>query len=183
MKWLVLSIGLLVAAGCTSSAGPRFEFAPDMVDSVPYDTYAPNPVTRDGKTLLAPAPNTIARGAKPFRYGAGAGEAERAGRELTNPVPAAPENLARGEKVFQTFCFPCHGARGLGDGPIIPLFSKPPSLAAENARSLPDGHIFHIISRGQKLMPSLAVQVEPEDRWKVIHFVRSLQTAETGGTR
>jgi hypothetical protein len=64
---------------------------------------------------------------------------------------------------------------------MIPQFSKPPSLVAEHARMLPDGHIFHIITRGQKLMPSLAVQVELEDRWKVIHFVRSLQTADTGG--
>ena len=181
MRLLVSMAGLLLAAGCSISAGPRVEFFPDMVDSVPYDTYAPNPVTRDGKTLLAPAPGTIARGAKPFHFGNSVSEAERAGRELINPVPAEPEALARGEKVFLTFCSPCHGPRGLGDGPVIPLFSKPPSLLAERALSLPDGHIFHIITRGQKLMPSLAVQVDPEDRWKAILFIRSIQ--ETGGAR
>ncbi len=183
MRFLALMIGLLAATGCSVSAGARFEFAPDMVDSVPYDTYAPNPVTPDGKTLLAPAPGTIARGATPFHYGNSASEAERAGRELVNPVPAGPETLARGEKIFITFCSPCHGQKGLGDGTIVPSFSQPPSLMAERARSIPDGHIYHIISRGQKLMPSLAVQVEPEDRWKAIHFVRSLQAADTGGAR
>ncbi len=175
MRLLLAMIGLLALAGCAVSAGPRLEFFPDMVDSVPYDTYAPNPITRDGKTLLAPAPGTIAVGATPFHYGPGFSEAERAGRELINPVAAEPEALARGEKVFMTFCSPCHGAQGGGNGPVIPLFSAPPSLRADHARSLPDGHIFHIISRGQKLMPSLAVQVQPEDRWKAILFVRSLQ--------
>ena len=181
MKLLVAMIGLLAAAGCSVSAGPRLEYFPDMVDSVPYDAYAPNPVTRDGKTLMAPAPGTIARGAKPFHYGNSASEAERAGRELINPVAAGAQALARGEQVFTTFCSPCHGPRGLGDGPVIPLFSKPPSLQAQNARSLPDGHIYHIITRGQKLMPSLAVQVEPEDRWKAILYVRSFQ--QGGGAR
>jgi mono/diheme cytochrome c family protein len=91
------------------------------------------------------------------------------------------DTLARDEKVFMTFCSPCHGARGLGDGPIVPVFTQPPSLVAEHARSLPDGHIFYIITRGQKLMPSLAVQVQPEDRWNAIRFVRVLQDGETGG--
>ncbi len=184
MRLVMALIGLLTAAACTSgSAVPRFEFAPDMVDSVPYDSFAANPVTRDGKTLMAPARGTIARDATPFRYGDGPTEMERAGKELTNPVPPSPEAMARGAKVFKTFCSPCHGERALGDGLIIPLFTKPPSLVAEHARSLPDGSLFHIISRGQKLMPSMAVQVEQEDRWKAIHFIRSLQAAETGGVR
>ena len=190
---LLFAVSMVVAAlvaAFSSSAGPRREYPPEyfatdnnMVDSVPYDAFAPNPVTRDGKTMIAPPKGSIARGAKPFRYGTSVTEAERAGRELTNPVPPSPEALSRGEHEFQVYCSPCHGPRGLADGLIIPLFSKPPLLAAEHARSLPDGQIFHIISRGQKLMPSLAVQVQPEDRWKIIHFIRSLQNAGTGGAQ
>ena len=165
---------VLLGAACTSSK-PRFEYAPDMVDSLAYESFSASPVTRDGKTMMAPAPGTIARGAKPFHYDPGPGEAERAGRELVNPVPRTEEALARGGKVFHIYCTPCHGTQGLGDGPMVPPFSKPPSLVAEQERLRPDGHIFHIISRGQNRMPSYAVQVTPEDRWKVIHFIRSLQ--------
>ena len=174
MKIAASAIVLLFVAAC-SSTKPRFEYAPDMVDSLAYESFSATPVTKDGKTMMAPAPGTIARGAKPFSYGLGPGEAVRAGRELVNPVEKTEEVLARGQKVFGVFCAPCHGPRGLGDGPVIPLFSKPPSLLAEKARSLPDGQIFHIISRGQNQMGSYAAQITPEDRWKVTHFVRSLQ--------
>ena len=41
-----------------------------------------------------------------------------------------------------------------------------------------DGHIFHVITKGQGVMPSYAQQIQPEDRWAVIHYVRALQRAE-----
>ena len=167
-----------VAATISCSNDPtqtRREFVPEMIDSVPYDSFAPNPVTRDGKTQIKPAEGTIARGVTPFHYGPTADEAERAGRELHNPFTATPEVLARGEVVFRTFCTPCHGKMGLGDGPIIPKFPTPPSLVASHARSLADGRIFHIIARGQGVMPAHGVQVFDDDRWKVIVFLRGLQ--------
>ena len=174
MRVAASAIVLFLVAAC-SSTKPRYEYAPNMVDSLAYESFSANPVTRDGKTMMAPAPGTIPRGTKPFRYDASPGDATRAGRELVNPVERTEEALARGEKMFQIYCTPCHGARGLGDGPMIPAFSKPPSFLDERARSLPDGQLFHIITRGQNKMGSYAAQITPEDRWKVIHFVRSLQ--------
>lgn len=171
-----LFFSALLLTGCGSDPTQRnWEFVPEMVDSVPYDSYAENPVTRDGKTLQAPPPGTIARGVTPFHFGPGNAEAERAGRDLTNPLPKDAANLARGDKVFHSICTPCHGSGGQGDGPIIPRFPSPPSLTATHARQLPDGRIFHIISRGQGLMPSHAAQVAPLDRWRVVQFIRSLQ--------
>ena len=167
---------LLLSAACAGDPRQRaFEYAPDMADSVPYDTFAPNPNTPDGKTLLAPPQGTVARGHLPLHFAAGKEEAERAGRELKSPLQPTPENLKRGEAVFQSRCFPCHGRTGQGDGPVIPAFPMPPPLTAEHARGLPDGQIFHIVSFGQGLMPSHAAQVRPEDRWKVLFYLRALQ--------
>lgn len=167
-----------LAASCDRDpAQPGWESMADMAHSVAYDSFAPNPVTRDGKTLLAPPAGAIARGRMPFRYGAGPDEAARAGRELGSPVPPGPEASARGEKLFRSFCFPCHGAAGQGDGPIIPLFPTPPSLTADHARRMPDGQIFHVMSRGQGVMPSHATQIDPLDRWMLVHHVRNLQRA------
>ncbi|MEK6608675.1 MAG: cytochrome c [Myxococcota bacterium] len=172
----VVLLGLL--GGCGGDVTrPGYEVMPEMMRSVPYDAFAPNPVTRDGKTLMAPAAGSIARGAAPFHYGPGPTEAARAGREVTSPIPPSAATLARGERVFQVFCSPCHGRGGDGDGPIVPRFPAPPSLKAAHARSLADGQMFHVVTRGQGLMPSLASQVRPEDRWKAIQHVRSLQTA------
>ncbi|MFO0758310.1 MAG: cytochrome c [Byssovorax sp.] len=172
----------LLAAGCGGSdpTETNLEFLPEMVDSIPYDSFAPNPVTRDKKTLIAPVKGTVPRGYTPFHYGDGPEEAIRAGRELQNPFPATAENTARGEKVFRSFCVPCHGKGGEGDGPVIPRFPAPPSLVAKNALSLPDGQIFHIITRGQGIMPSHGSQVSPDDRWKAVLHIRALQKPARG---
>jgi mono/diheme cytochrome c family protein len=157
-------------------ASPGWEFMPDMARSVPYDSYAPNPVTRDGKTLQPPVPGTIAwDGPLPFHYAATPEEALRAGRELSSPVPPSPAALARGQAVFQTFCAVCHGLKGAGDGPLIPKFPNPPSYTSARLLTMPDGQIFHVITHGSGMMPGYAGQIAPEDRWKVVAWVRTLQ--------
>ncbi|TQF10143.1 cytochrome c [Myxococcus llanfairpwllgwyngyllgogerychwyrndrobwllllantysiliogogogochensis] len=174
--WVGLAALGLAVGGCEQDeTRPNFEYAPDMVASVPYDSFAPNPNTGDGKTLLTPAKGTVPRGHLPLHLLAGPDAAERAGSELRNPYPSSPEVVARGQTAFLRYCSPCHGAGGLGDGPVTARFSMPPSLLAEHAVGLPDGRIFHIITHGQGLMPAHGSQVAPEDRWKLVHYLRTLQ--------
>lgn len=172
------------ALACRRPPGsPGYEFMPDMAHSVPFDAFAPNPVTRDGLTLQAPVAGTMARGHLPFHYAATPEEAERAGRELRDPFPPSPAVLARGRAVYETFCRVCHGARGLGDGPIIPKFPNPPSYRSERVRAFPAGRIYHVVTLGSGLMPSYATQIVPEDRWKLIRYVQVLQAGGGGGER
>ncbi len=179
---LVLGLAALGAAAsgaaCSSDPSqPRYEYVPEMVDSVAYESFTANPYLPGGRTMQPPQPGTVARGQHLLHYGPGPEEAARAGLELTLPAAIAADKgvAARGEHLFQTFCFPCHGRGGEGDGPVIPKFPTPPSLLAAHARALPDGQLFHIISRGQGVMPSHAAQVGWNDRWKIIMYVRSLQ--------
>jgi mono/diheme cytochrome c family protein len=51
----------------------------------------------------------------------------------------------------------------------------PPSLVAGRALTLKDGQIFHILTYGQNNMASYASQIDREDRWRAILYVRSLQ--------
>jgi mono/diheme cytochrome c family protein len=182
MKWLnlallaalLLTVAAHLAVG-TDPALPNTEFLPEMVHSVAYDAYSPNPNFPDGKTLQAPVAGAIPRGFTPLHYGSAPEEAVRAGRELSNPVgPKAAQE--RGAFLFRTFCLPCHGATGKGDGPVsLRGYPPPPSLLGEKSLNLRDGQIFHILTFGQKNMPSYAAQLSPEDRWRVISFVRSMQ--------
>jgi mono/diheme cytochrome c family protein len=159
---------------------PNFEYMPDMVGSVAYDSFDPNPNTPDGRTLMKPPAGTIPRGYQPVHFGPGPQEAARAARELANPLPDSEAVRARGEVAFQRWCSPCHGHEGLGDGLVARKFPRPPALGAPHARGLPDGQLFHIISFGQGLMPSYGQQITASDRWKLVHFVRRLQaTAAT----
>ncbi len=164
---------------------PNVEYFPDMAHSPRYNAFAPNPVFADGRTLQAPPEGAIARGLMPEHFQATPADAERAGRELTSPFAAGDNDaLARGRHVYETFCVPCHGAAGGGDGPVARRgVPPPPSLIAEHAIGLPDGHLFHIITYGQNNMASYAAQVDREDRWRVILFVRSLQAQATASSQ
>jgi mono/diheme cytochrome c family protein len=175
---LLLLVLTTAVAGAThrDGASPGYQFMPDMARSVPYDAYAPNPVTRDGATLQAPVRGTIPVGGPlPFRYAATPEDALRAGRELRNPFPPSPAVLARGRQVYRTFCAVCHGETGAGDGPLIPKFPNPPSYTSARLLAMPDGQIFHVITRGSGLMPSYAGQISPADRWKAVRYLRLLQ--------
>jgi mono/diheme cytochrome c family protein len=175
---LVLFLLLLGANwGLRRGEGRRnLEVFPDMVDAVSAESFAASPLFADGKVLREPPPGTIPRGRPPLHFAATPEDAKRAGRELANPAAANAAALARGETVYQSFCLTCHGGQGKGDGPVAQRgFPAPPSLLAPNALGLADGQMFHILTWGQGNMPSYASQVDREDRWKVILYVRSLQ--------
>lgn len=170
-----LALGLL---GCSAEGDrPGMEVLPGMVDSGTVHAFDESPLHPGFPAMLLPPAGTARLGSRAFEYGLGPAEAQRAGRELTSPLVPTDANLARGKLVFENVCFTCHGLGGEGDGPIIGRFPNPPSLLAPHARTLPDGQIFHVITRGQGIMPPHSAQVVPEDRWKVILYVRSLQGA------
>lgn len=169
---LASALGLACRA---SEQRPGWVVMPQMYRSVSAKPYDASAVNTNGQTLMLPPEGTVAAGAHVLAYGPGPQEALRAGRELRNPMAAEAGNLERGRKVYETVCIVCHGPQGMGDGPIIGRFPNPPSLQAARAKALPDGQVFHIITRGQGIMPSHAAQVLPDDRWRVILYLRHLQ--------
>ena len=40
---------------------------------------------------------------------------------------------------------------------------------------MPDGQMFHVLTFGQGNMAAYAAQVERDDRWRVIAYIRQLQ--------
>lgn len=173
----------------TDPTAPNREFIPEMVRTARYNAFSPNGSFPDGKTLQPPAPGTLPRGYRLLHYQVSPAEAQRAAEELHNPLSGADAAaVARGAFVFANFCQACHGVSGRGDGPVGQRgFPAPPSLLAEHAVKMKDGQMFHVLAFGQNNMPSYASQLSPDDRWKVILFVRTLQGpsqgAATGGQR
>jgi mono/diheme cytochrome c family protein len=173
-------LAVLVAVnwlGARDYRQPNYEFIPNMVHSVPADTFAPNANFADGKTLQAPPAGTIPYGMPPLPYRATTQDAVRAGMELVNPFAATNSvALDRGAVLFNRFCLPCHGATGAGDGTVAKRgFPPPPSLTADHARQMKDGQIFHVITYGQGNMPAHAAQISADDRWRAVLRVRQLQ--------
>ena len=169
----------LALAACGSSGNKRaYEYMPDMAYSLAYESFAPNPVTRDGLTLQRPVPGTIPRGYLPLHYTASPEDAERAGRELRSPIIATPQTARDGRALFETYCFVCHGRVGAGDGPLVPKIPNPPAYTSERVRTMPAGRIFHVITFGSGRMPSYASQLSARDRWLVVAHVQTLQNPE-----
>ncbi|MFI5345554.1 MAG: c-type cytochrome [Elusimicrobiota bacterium] len=176
---LAALLSLLVLATRRDLSRPNSRLFWDMVRSPAVHSQSASPVFADGRAMRPAPAGTVARGETPLRFGPGAEERERAGRELKNPFAPSYEVMTRGKKVFETDCQHCHGLAGLGDGAVakaFPSFSFP--LATKSAYDLPDGAIFHIITYGRNLMPAHASQVSVDDRWKVIHYLRDLQRQE-----
>jgi len=174
---VTLALLLLQSALKTDPRRRNVEIFTEMAYSRAAEAFAPSAVLPDGRTLQRPVEGVVVRGALPFRYGAGPEQAQRAGRELANPF--ALEDAAaveRGRVVFNIYCAVCHGADGQGLGPaVLRGVLPPPSFMADRARTIADGEMFHIVTRGQGNMPSYAFQIEAEDRWKAILQVRTLQ--------
>lgn len=97
---------------------------------------------------------------------------------LESPLAATPENLVRGDSLYQSFCMPCHGEVGLGDGPVVGPGRLPATpimnLTSERASQLSDGYMWGIIGQGRGLMPAYA-RILPDERWYIVLHVRDLQ--------
>jgi mono/diheme cytochrome c family protein len=174
----------LAMAGCGSPREKRgYEFMPDMTRSVPYDAFAPNPVTRNRMTQQLPVRGTIPRGFQPLHYVNTVADAERAGRELRFPHPPGAADVDRGKPLYETYCAVCHGAAGDGDGPLVPLIPNPPAYSSERVRAMPAGRLFHVITFGSGRMPAYASQVRPADRWSIVAYVQTLQARHAEGAQ
>ena len=186
LNWTLLALFLAsTVANLTvrlDPTAPNDEILPDMALSVAYPSFSPNPILPDGKTMQPPVPGTLPRGFEPFHYKATPEDAMRAAAELKNPLNPLTAKQ-RGAVVYQNFCTPCHGGGLRGDG-AAPLhgFPAPPNLLGEKSMKLTEGQMFHILTFGQKKMPSHAAQLTVDDRWSVIAYVKSMQNAASPAT-
>jgi mono/diheme cytochrome c family protein len=91
---------------------------------------------------------------------------------LVNPVPSDLRSLENGRALYDTTCAVCHGATGLADGPVAPVFAGVlPLVGVVKARS--DGHIYTTIRYGRRRMPGYG-RIPAQDRWDIVNYVRYL---------
>jgi mono/diheme cytochrome c family protein len=173
---LAAAMAAFLATGCgRQKQNTAIEYMPNMAYGPRLAAQHEDPLTPGQSVNRAPVPGTVPRGFTPYRYAQE--DTVEAMRDVTNPLPRTAEVLGRGQRVFMNTCVVCHGETGDGQGYIVPIYPMPPSLLSEKIRAWPDARIFHVISRGQNLMPSYASQILPEDRWAAVHYVRVLQRA------
>jgi len=180
--FMVLLTGMLVFSACSHDRNnPGYAYMPDMYYSEPYDAYTENPVFADSITNQQAPEGTIALGQSPqYPYEAKSfDDQQRAGRQLINPIEANEDNLALGKEQFRIYCSNCHGILGKGDGHLFKSKKfpvQPTTLVEDYVQSKPDGELYHIITTGSisGLMGAHGAQIKPDDRWRVINYMRTL---------
>ena len=65
----------------------------------------------------------------------------------------------------------------------MPLLSrayggKPGNFLSNEIRARPDGHLFGVLMLGKNAMPSYAADLDKDDRWAAVHYIRILQRAQ-----
>jgi mono/diheme cytochrome c family protein len=184
LKYPILSFAavLLLLTSCNHDRNnPGYAYMPDMYYSEAYEAFTANPLFKDSLTMQTPVKGTIARDHyPPYPYKAKSAEDQkRAGIELVNPVPVSPEVLAKGKEQYDIFCVNCHGEKGDGQGYLYTskrFPAQPASLVGDLVKNKPDGELYHVITVGSLsgLMGAHGSQVSPENRWKIIDYVREL---------
>lgn len=158
---------LLVLAGCN-----------DM-----YDTARIKPMERseffaDRSTARSLPQGTVARGH------AAANDLYHTGKidgKLVDAFPFAITDsvMARGKDRYTTFCTPCHGRLGDGNGMIVQRgFPRPNSFHSDSLRARPAGYYFDVMTNGFGRMYSYAPSVPVEDRWSIVAYIRALQYSQ-----
>ena len=58
-------------------------------------------------------------------------------------------------------------------------FSRPPSYHEDRLRKAPAGQFFDAITSGFGKMYSYSSRVSPEDRWRIVAYIRALQLSQS----
>ena len=98
----------------------------------------------------------------------------------TNPFPATKSGVAKGKELYEINCAICHGEKGDGNGYIWrdgegPYPNKPANFLEAEIVGSSEGRYYHAIMRGKGVMGAYADKLSFEERWNVIHYIRSLQ--------
>jgi len=197
----LVATGLVWIALASCSKGPEdtgTEYAAQMYHSVPYEDYTQildstsedynsNPLNPHRSNLRLPAAHTIAR--KQFAGQPGtqlAGDImeyniphpdsiDWSARTLKNPLTPNPTTLEEGKVLYTSYCSPCHGAEGKGNGKVADQYKGVPSYSVGRVATVSAGHIFHTITYGKGRMWPHGTQIMPQDRWKIVLYVQTLQ--------
>jgi mono/diheme cytochrome c family protein len=163
---------------------------PDMAYSRAYETYA---TTEEMKAELlrkgihfsnTPVPGTIKRGELlPFlltKDAAGDSTNYVASKQVKNPLVSM--DTVEAERLYLVNCAICHGPKLDGNGPLYkggdgPFPAAPANFSLPQYVGMPEGQMFFSATYGKNKMGSYASQLNTEQRWMVIAYIKSKQAA------
>ncbi len=172
-------MALLILAGCARerpSSKPPIHLNPNMDTQPKYKAQAESKFFDNGAAMQTPIEGTVAMGR--FRDGDAfySGKDEKGNFVKNVPMTVSMSSLMEGQERYDIFCSPCHSRVGDGKGIMIKRgYVPPPTFHDDRIRNMPDGQLYDVITNGVRNMPSYRHQIPPDDRWKIVLYLRALQ--------
>ncbi len=104
-------------------------------------------------------------------------------KDVSAKIPETSDAIAAGKKIYEKWCYYCHGAKGDGNGSAAPRLDPKPrnftrneyKIRSTGLGALPtDEDLFRIISSGIEgtAMPFWS-SLASEERWQVTYFIKT----------
>lgn len=94
---------------------------------------------------------------------------------VKNPLAGNTDILKYAKVIYTTYCSPCHGSKGKGDGVAAAgLATKPADHSSDYVQKQSDGALFWMISQGRNPMPSYKTTLTDNQRWELVNYIRTL---------
>lgn len=195
------STAMLLASCGASGDNQGVEYAPNMYHSVAYEPYSQildvdagrwltsieysdghaefynsNTFNPNRMNMRESPPNTVSRnkhGWLPYRLEKDS--LAMASEIMKNPLDSTAAIVSEGKVLYEMYCDHCHGPKGEGNGKVSEKYNGVPNYKSDALKSISEGHIFHVITQGKGLMWAHGSQINPEDRWKIAKYVKTLQ--------
>ncbi|MEM6963125.1 MAG: cytochrome c [Bacteroidota bacterium] len=122
----------------------------------------------------------------PFHYEDTEADRAKASAEMiNNPYPITEAALDNGKAMYNIFCATCHGEKANGNGYLVrddggKYPAQPANLINEEFTEASNGRFYFALIYGKNVMGGYSDKISYEERWNVIHYIRSLQAKEYG---
>ena len=95
--------------------------------------------------------------------------------KVKNPLANNGASLRKGRTLFISYCAPCHGKKGKGDGlGSASIEPRPADLTTPWEPKDTDGALYYMISTGHLPMPKFKVTLNDRQRWELVNYIRLL---------
>ncbi len=183
VSWIPFA--LIAKNRVTRSASTGIHVVPDMDDQPKYEAQEGNVVFADRRGMRPVVEGTVARGELVVDGPLATG---RDGEEwvVGFPLEVTGATMVDGQDAYDTFCAPCHGVDGSGNG-IVNVratrlaegtWTPPTDLRSDLVRGREEGHLYNTITHGIRNMPAYGPQIAVDERWAIVAYLRALQRSQ-----
>ncbi len=204
--WMVLGLIVVITATWiplylifkqrnSFSTLPKIHYIQDMDNQPSFGAQAPSALFADGRATRSHVAGTVARGNLRdddhfFRgyqmVGQDSTEVVEFFQEIPDAIKMNDSLIARGAERYDIYCAVCHDSKGQGNGLVHqhamalqePQWVPPTNLLTQEIRDRPAGQLFQAMSDGVRNMPGYKTQINVEDRWAIVAYVRQLQAVQ-----